>query len=145
MLIRMRVHAGPAFLQSRGHLVSGDDGRAVTFSGMKRASSVVNIFHLVGALVLQKSAKVLFCVSLEGSQDPAPRLHCCFLTALPWSLHPLPSLISNCLNLHFGTQGRGHRKAFVPRSPTGSCSVSDRTLFKALMHLLHLYILMSLQ
>ena len=56
-------------------------------------------------------------------------LHYCFLTAFPLFLHSLPSLISNCLNLLFGTQGRskrlklfsykqemwGHRKAFVPR------------------------------
>ena len=31
------------------------------------------------------------------SGGPTPRLHCCLLTAPPWSLHPLPSLISNCL------------------------------------------------
>ena len=85
---------------------------------------VVNIFHLVGVLVLQKSWKILLCVSLEGEPDPAPRLRYCFLTAPPLSLHPLPSLISNCLNLPFGIQGRGHRKAFVSRSPTGSFSVS---------------------
>ena len=48
-----------------------------------------------------------------------------------------PPLFSNCSNLPFGTQGRlwtlesapykqemGHRKVSVPRSPTGSCSVS---------------------
>ena len=43
---------------------------------------------------------------LRGNQDPAPRLHCCFLTVPPLSLHPLPPLISNCLNLPFGSQGR---------------------------------------
>ena len=62
--------------------------------------------------------------TLRGNEDPVPWLHCCFLAAPPLFLHPLPSLISNCLNLPFGTQGRGHRKAFVPRSPTGSCLVS---------------------
>ena len=76
---------------------------------------------------------------MRGNQDPAPRLHYCLLTAPPLSLHPLPSLISNHLKLPFGTQGRswrpneayflqtrngGHRKTFVPRSPTWSCSVS---------------------
>ena len=53
------------------------------------------------------------------------------------SLHPLPSLSSNYLNLLFGTQGgswrlepisykqeTGPRRASKPRSPTGSCSVS---------------------
>ena len=34
---------------------------------------------------------------LKGNQDPAPRLHYCYLTAPPLSLHPFPSLISNCL------------------------------------------------
>ena len=32
-------HAWPAFLQSRDHLSSGDDGQIVTFSEMKNASS----------------------------------------------------------------------------------------------------------
>ena len=61
---------------------------------------------------------------LKGSQDPAPRLQYCFLTAPSLSLYPLPSMISNYLNLPFGTQGRRHRKPFVPRNPTGFCSVS---------------------
>ena len=57
----------------------------------------------------------------------------------PMSLHPLPFLISNCLILPFGTQGRswrlneayfqqirngGLRKAFEPRSSKGPCSIS---------------------
>ena len=79
---------------------------------------------------MQNSTKILLCVSLEGEPGSAPRLHCCFLTAPPLSLHPLPSLISNCSNLPFGTQGRSwrlkpiscnqekwHTKTFVPRSP----------------------------
>ena len=80
---------------------------------------------------------------LRGNQDPAPRLCCSFLTVPPWSLHPLPSLISNCLNLPLGTQGRswrlneapflktrdgGHREMFVPRSPTGPCLVTFLSL-----------------
>ena len=39
LLIRVRVITGPAFLQSRDHLASGDDGQTVTFSGMKSTSS----------------------------------------------------------------------------------------------------------
>ena len=39
LLIRIRVGAGPTYLQSRDHLESGDDRRTVTFSGMKSASS----------------------------------------------------------------------------------------------------------
>ena len=60
--------------------------------------------------------------------EPASGLHHCFLAAPPLSLHHLSFLISKYLNLPFGTQGRGHKKAFVPRSPTGSCLVSVSTL-----------------
>ena len=85
-----------------------------------------------------KTAQRYCCVyHLRGNQDPAPRLHCCFLAAPPLSL----SVISNYLNLLFGTQEKGmegelslcflqtrnggHRNGFVPRSPMGSCSVSS--------------------
>ena len=76
---------------------------------------------------------------LRGNQDPAPRLEYCSLTVSLLSLHLLPSLISNCLNLPLGTQGRpwrlneahflrirngGHRKAFASRNPAGPCLVS---------------------
>ena len=54
------------------------------------------------------------------------------------SPHPLPSLINNCSNLPFGTQGRSWRlrpipykqemgdteKTSMPRRPTGPCSAS---------------------
>ena len=43
------------------------------------------------------------------SQDPAPKLHSCFWTDSPLLLHPLLPLISKCLNLPFGTQGRSRR------------------------------------
>ena len=58
---------------------------------------------------------------------------------IPLPLRPVPSQISTCLNLPLGTQGRsrrlneahflrtrngGPRKACVPRSPTGPCSVT---------------------
>ena len=79
------------------------------------------------------SSKILLCIFLEVNQDPVPRLHYCFLTAPPLSLHPFPSLISSCLNLPFGTQGRSWRlksiskkwgtQGSMARSPTGSCLV----------------------
>ena len=61
-----------------------------------------------------------------------------FLAVPSLSLHPLPSLISNCSNMPFGTQGRswrlesipykqkmgGDRKAPMPRILTGFCSFS---------------------
>ena len=85
----------------------------------RRLRQAAYIFHLLGVSVWQKNSNLSLCVSLE---DPAPRLHCCFLTAPPRSL---PPLMSNCLDLP-GTQGRlqrlkeacflqtrngGHRKA----------------------------------
>lgn len=42
---------------------------------------------------------MIFCVFLEEETGPCPRLHPCFWTVPPLFLHPLPSLISNCLNL----------------------------------------------
>ena len=70
----------------------------------------------------RRTQRYCYIYSLRRNQDPAPRLHYCFLTVPPLFLHPLPSLISNCLNLPFGTQAQ---IGFVPGSPTGSCLVSD--------------------
>ena len=79
-------------------------------SGIKNVSQ-----HLssVGGIVLQKSSKVCFSVFLEEEPGPAPRLYYC-LTASPWSQPPLPPLISNCLNLSFGAQGRSWRLKLIP-------------------------------
>ena len=83
---------------------------------------------------------ICYVYSLSRNQDPAPRLHYCLLTAAPWSLHPLPSVISNCLNLLFGTQERSWRLKFIlkkqemgdteklvcPGAPQGPpCSISN--------------------
>ena len=51
---------------------------------------------LLGVLVLQKSWQ------MEEEPGSCPKA---VLTAPARSLHPLPSLISNCLNLPLGTQG----------------------------------------
>ena len=95
--------------------------------------------YLLGGLVLQKNSKILLSIFLEEGPRLCPQ-SCTIISWLtpPCSLHPLPSLSSNCLNLSFGAQGRwwrlkffflktrngGYRKACVPRSPTGSCLVS---------------------
>ena len=51
---------------------------------------------------------------LRWNQDLAPRLHYCFLTApCLWS-SIFPSLLSNCLNLHFRTQGRSQKLESIP-------------------------------
>ena len=88
-----------------------------------------------GAEFQQKISKILHCISLEGDPGLSPILHYFFLTVSPLILHYLPSLVSNCLNLLFGTQGQSRRlnpyfptnkkwgtqKGFVPgRTPQGS-------------------------
>ena len=102
---------------------------------------VVNIFHLLGGLVLQKSSKILLCVSLEAEPGPAPRLHHCFLTLPPWSLPFQTRLVWTCpLELREGHGGwmklisykqemGDPERLFVPRSPTGPCLVSGPFIF----------------
>ena len=67
---------------------------------------VINIFLLLWVLVPQKGSTILLYVSF--GTDTALRLHQP-LTASLLLLYPLPSLISNCLNLPFGIQARSRR------------------------------------
>ena len=53
---------------------------------------------------LQKNLKVLLCIFFLEEPGPCPRLHYCFVTSPPLLLPSFCSLISNYLNLHFGTQ-----------------------------------------
>ena len=83
----------------------------------------------MGALVpAEEIRNILLGISLEEEADPALSLHHYLLTVPPLFPCFLPSLISNCLNLPFGTLGRfrrlklftykhekGKGKAFVPR------------------------------
>ena len=82
----------------------------------------VNFSHLGGWVsVPVNSTKILLWVSLEGAWDSARRLHyllfldCSFLvSASPhFFLHPLPSLVSNCLNLPLELSG-GHEGSLFP-------------------------------
>jgi len=71
-----------------------------------------------------------------------PRLHHCFLAISLLTLHPFHSPISNCSDLPleftlwdnhggwslFSTRNGGHGKVSMPRSPIGSCSVSEAQL-----------------
>ena len=70
--------------------------------------NTVNVSHLAGCFCICKTVQ-RYCsmCPLRGNQDPSPRLHHCFLT--PLSPHPLPSLISTCLNPPVGTLGRSWR------------------------------------
>ena len=144
-----------ARLHSTSKLVSGGPGVSsggprsyltVTFFLEWGMLQQVNIFHLLGVLVLQNSK--IHVYPSRRNQDPAPRLHYCFLNAPPCCLHLLPFLISNYLgpregperSLFLQTRNGRHRKAFVPRSPTGSCSVScaPRTFHSHLYSLSHM-------
>ena len=57
---------------------------------------------------------MLLCVSCKVEPGPCPKVHYCFLTAPPLSLHPLSALISSCLDLPFGTQGWSWKLESVP-------------------------------
>ena len=124
LLIRIRVHAGPTFLQSSDHMASGD-GWTVTFSGMKSASSRLPFGGSFSSV--QEFKDNIIYIPWGGTRTLPPRLYYCFLTASPFSLHPLPSLISNYLNLPFETQRKWRREAFVPKSSIGSCLISIPT------------------
>jgi len=72
----------------------------------------------VGVLLLWENLKrYCYPYSLKRNKDPAQRLYYLFLTVPPWCLHHLPSLISNCLNLLFRTQGRSWRLKPTPPKP----------------------------
>ena len=72
-----------------------------------------DIFHLLGFSSVEQ-LKDIVVYPLRQKQDPAPRLHYCFLAAPLSYLHPLSSLISNCSSLPFGTQGRSWRLESIP-------------------------------
>ena len=87
---------------------------------------IKQFFHLLGVLILQRGSNILLCIFLKEEPGPTPRLYYCLLAAPPWSLHTLPSLISNFLwnsrNVMepeaYSLKARkgGHRKACVPSS-----------------------------
>ena len=107
-----------------------------------------------------ETSKILLYVSLGGNKDPAPKLHYCFQKTPPLSLHPLLSLISNCLNLPFGIQGKSwrlngafflqtrnerSRRAFVSRRVTQSLAGFQGGPFSPLFqphHLLDAHLLL---
>lgn len=86
--------------------------------------------------------KDIMYIPSGGTQIPR-LLYYGFLTFPPLYLHSLTSLISNCLNMPFGTQGRSRRlhgayflqtrnedlgkgieTSCTQEGPTGSCSIS---------------------
>ena len=73
------------------------------------------ILHLGGDFSFHQRIKRYYVYSLRRNQDLAPSLYYCFLIVPPLFLYPLPSWISNCLNLPLGSQGRS-RSLFSPNN-----------------------------
>ena len=67
--------------------------------------SEVTILHLGGGSSSVELKDIVMHISLSRNQDPVSRLYH-HLIVSPLFLCPLSSLITNCLNQPFGTQGR---------------------------------------
>ena len=95
----------------------------------------VSIFHVFEDFNSIKSLKIL-CVSLQVNHDPTSRLHYFFLAAPPtvsssslfpdWQLFQASALwnsakVVGAETFFLLTRNGRHRKASMPRSPTGSC------------------------
>ena len=57
----------------------------------------------------RKTQRYCFVYPFQRNGELVLWLQFCFLTAPPLFLHPHPSMMSSCLNLPFGTQGRSRR------------------------------------
>ena len=124
-------------------VITGPQKQTATFG--VRAAGCVTLFWLVGAeatgnLVLRiscsawryhpppgwgpqfcrRTQRYCYAYFLSRNQDPTSRLNY-HLIVPPLFLYPLPSLISNCLNLSFRTQGRSRRlnEAYVLQTRNG--------------------------
>ena len=83
--------------------------------------SEVTILHLGGGSCSVEELKdIVMHISLSRNQDPVWRLYQPLIVS-PVFLYPLPSLISNCLNPPFGTQGRSRRlnEAYILQTRNG--------------------------
>ena len=81
----------------------------------------VTIFNLDGGSSYVVELKdIVMHISLSRNLDPLWRLYN-HLIVSPLFLYPLPSLISNCLNPPFGTQGRSRRlnEAYILQTRNG--------------------------
>ena len=66
------------------------------------------MLHLGGSSSSVDLKDIVMYISLSRNQDLVSRLYH-HLIVSPLFMYPLPSLISNCLNPPFGTQGRSRR------------------------------------
>ena len=81
----------------------------------------VTILHLGGGpSSIEELKDTVMYIFSSRNQDPISTLYH-HLIVPPLFLYPLPSLISNCLNLPFGTQGRSRRlnEAYILQTRNG--------------------------
>ena len=88
-----------------------------------------------GLQFCRRTQRRCYAYFLSRNQDPTSRLNY-HLIVPPLFLYPLPSLISNCLNLSFGTQGRSRRlnEAYVLQTRNGE---HRRDLYSRVPGILH--------
>ena len=80
----------------------------------------VTILHVGGDSSSVELKDIVMHISLNRNQEPVSRLYH-HLIVSPLFLDPLPFLISNRLNLPFGTQGRSRRlnEAYILQTRNG--------------------------
>ena len=94
---------------------------------------------MLGVLVLQKGSKILLCVFLKEEPGPCPKavllsLDCSSLVSAspPFLISRNSGKVVEAEAYSIKISNGGHRKACVPRSPTGPCSVAIAfTVFQA--------------
>ena len=105
--------------------MDGGSWQAIVYGVAKSWTRLSDFTFLFFSFV--KELKDILKCSLRQRQSPVPRLHYCFLAAPPFSLHPLPYLIINYLNLLIRTQGKSRRLESVPyKQETGD---TERLLY----------------
>ena len=82
--------------------------------------SEVIILHLGGGSSPVEVKDIIMYISLSRTEDPVSRLYH-YLIVSPLFLYFFPSLISNCLNTPFWTQGRSRRlnEAYILQTRNG--------------------------
>ena len=92
---------------------SGSHQTVTCFLGWRVLHQVVNIFHLLVVLVL-KNSEIVMCIPWGGAWTLPQGCTIISCLLLPCLCISLPSLISNCLNLSFGTWVNSWKLEFIP-------------------------------
>ena len=137
VLKRIRVHAGHAFLQCTDHLAScglmrGFCGSQVIKLRLFLCIEECFIKQLTSPIWLgfqfqQKNSKILLYISVEEEPGPCPKIALLFLNCSSFFSYPFLSLISNSLNMPFGTRN-GHGACVKPISYKQETGETERLL-----------------